>query len=205
MGDDFTNHQVFANDDDRPSLIQVIRSHFEQSGYAPSAESEFGRSVAVGPATDWIPILDSAGTEWEDNEAFTDLSVELSRVWPVVDIATSDSAAISLALYSDGKLVDQFRNLDPPFYAFPSEEKALKYRGDTQTWIQLVANSLHAGELRTAWPQGLGSWADQILDQTAELLGWHPHLCQVKYDEHYKSERHVLTGIEEFHFTPKNM
>jgi len=234
MGDDFRNHQVSTTAEDRSSVIQVIRTYLAGAWYVPSDECEFGRSIAVGPPTlhipflrwpgiNWIPFLHSPGTNWiavldstgtidDDVDAFRSLTAELSRHWPTVDIEMSDSAALSLSLYNDGELLDEYRNLRPPFYLFSSEEEAARYRGKPDLWAKLFDDSNCADKLRASWRQGRGSWADAILSETAAILGWHPYLCQVgytidydgcpvRYQEHYKDDQKALSGIEELHFT----
>src|SRR4051794_22817076 len=99
MGFDISNRWVFAGDDGprcRAALIDRLHEYFEQSCHHQVAdEAEADRSLVIGPAGRWIFIGDSAGsTEWADPEGFQALSLHLSVLAPVIEMAVSDSAVI---------------------------------------------------------------------------------------------------------------
>ena len=104
MGDDFTNHQAFTEENlkQRPvQLLSHVQTYMAERGYVEVAEREAAdRSIALGPPGCWICIYDSAGNGDDANlKEFEDLALHLSRVVPVVDIHMSDSAALQMLLY----------------------------------------------------------------------------------------------------------
>lgn len=189
MGDDFSNHQVFAGLEDAPSradLIERLRQFMRQQGLVEVAQEEQAeRSLVVGPAERWIFIGDSAGsTEWADPEAFGDLSRALSLLAPVVDIKMSDSAAVHFYLYRNGALVDKFGNAAFPFYRFATTEEAMAYRGVPEQWTDLLVDGGSLDALRAAWVQ---DWnASTALFKTGNILGWNPTLQNLGYTFDYE-------------------
>ncbi|MCE9556114.1 MAG: hypothetical protein K8T91_22425 [Planctomycetes bacterium] len=156
-----------------------------------------------------MTVLDSAGTEWEEMAGFTQLAEALSSKWPVVVVEMSDSAALTLSLHIDRKMVDRYQNLKPPFFAFHSDEEAQMVRGDPLVWSRMF--NAPSDNLRSIWRQGLDSRPHDILPNTGRLLGWHPLLCQVGYtvdydgcpvdfDEHYSDLLDQLSDVERLHF-----
>lgn len=187
MGIDFSSHQCFAGDvqqeEIRRNIIVHLKRMFEAAGFRETnSESESHRSFAIGPAQRWIHIGDTAGTtETADPDAFCHVSTELSHLVPVADIQMSDSAAVHLLLYKDGKLVDKFGNADFPFFKFKTPSEAADWFGMPQKWGDYLVLGASMQELRDAWVQ---DWnADGILAESSRLLGWHPDLVFVGYTQ----------------------
>ena len=101
MGDDFTNHQVFAGDASlssfRQRLVFELKKSLLRCGFTETSdENETDRSIAIGPTGRWICIYDSYDNgDDADPLQFEQLSLQLSRFAPVVDIHMDDSTTLS--------------------------------------------------------------------------------------------------------------
>jgi hypothetical protein len=215
MGDDFSSHQLFAGTSNanqcRSKLIAALRHYFEANGFQEIAdEDQATRSIVIGPAGRWIFIGDSAATNG-DQEAFTSLSLAISAIAPVVDTVMSDDATLHFYLYRRGHLQDKFGNGAFPFFKFATEEDAAAFRGNPESWADLLTSSDDVQTLRAAWVQ---DWqAVEILGTTGRLLGWKDELLRVGYtndmdgvplrfDEYLEGSGVDLTRFEVFHFAP---
>jgi hypothetical protein len=78
------------------------------TGYSEvESEIEATRSFVIGSPARWIFIGDTTGsTEDSDPTAFTNPSLALSRVSPIIDVLMRDSSVVHLLLYNDGVLKD---------------------------------------------------------------------------------------------------
>jgi hypothetical protein len=185
IGDDFSQHQVYAAagdpDEARRRLLLHLRRVLHQAGCDEvAAEADADRSFVVGPAARWVQIGDSAGsTETADPQVFADLAAALSTLAPVIDVDMSDSAAVHFYLYRDARRVDQFGNAAFPFYAFTNPNDAAFYRGCPDLWADLLVRPDDVERLRDAWVQMWG--ASEILATTGDLFGWDPRLSWCGY------------------------
>lgn len=215
LGADFSSHRVFAGSGDaiglRSAVIAEIRRFLQQNGYKEIAsEDKADRSLVIGPAGRWIFVGDSAGSmDRYDLQGFDALSLALSTLAPVVDTKMSDDAAVHFYLYRNGQLEDRFGNAAFPFYQFSCEEESAPFRGKPEVWTDLLADPVQVPLLRAAWVQ---EWrADEILANTAQLLGWDLQLLWVgythdaegipmKYDEFLRYGEIDLSAFTEYHF-----
>jgi hypothetical protein len=211
MGDDFNNRQVFADRGDpvrvRADLIALMKRSLLEQGYDVAAtEKDADRSIVVGPAERWIWLGDSAGsTETLDGKAFRSLSLALSAFKPVVDVSMSDSVAVWFTLYLGGGIVDSFGT---PLLSFSDDKEANYWAGRPEFWRELLIASEQVDVLRFVWVQQ--SNGRDILDATADLFGWNPHLVwfgytldtdqePMRWDELRAAET-PISAFEEFHF-----
>jgi hypothetical protein len=215
MGADFSNHWFFVGSADtigaRHAAVDHLRISMKQAGYLEvERECDAERSLVVGPGERWIFIGDSAGsTEFADPEGFETLSLDLSKIGPVIDVHMSDSAAVHFYLYREGREVDKFGNAAFPFYRFASEADAAPYRGKPELWQDLLVFPETVVDLRSSWVQ---EWqASKTLATTADLFGWNTELLWVgysfddegvfrKYDEFLRYSKVELSAFSEYHF-----
>lgn len=192
MGNDFSNRQCYVDQNDPSQLHAQIRrailTTLIDCGYTTvDTEQHATRSFVIGPAGRWIFIGDTAGSAKDaDPDAFAALSVELSKVCPLVEVHMSDSAAVHLHLYNAGSLIDKYGNLAFPYFAFKTEEVAAEFKGKPKLWAEVLRSTDLKDKLLEIWVQDWGdsspmSDGDSILSDTAELLGWDPELCALGY------------------------
>jgi hypothetical protein len=201
MGDDFSNRQCYVGDQPvdriRLHIIETIVNELKSTGYSEvELETEATRSLVIGPPARWIFIGDTTGsTEDSDPTAFTDLSLALSRVTPIIDVLMSDSSVVHLLLYNNGVLIDKYGNGTFPWNSFKTRVEAAQFKGNSELWAEYLVSPYSTDDLREVWYQVVGNspgiWredrsATSILADTANILGWDPDLCFIGYT--YDSE-----------------
>lgn len=213
MGDDYSNHQMFAGGQDpdefRQSFIRHLKECLSLSGFEERIAQEATRAIAVGPSEKWLCVYDSSGNGDDANPAqFTALSLQLSRFAPVVDIHMDDSCAVHFHLYENGQESDRFGNIKNVINRWDSEEERLSFRGKTDLWRRFLCDQDSEKTLRRTWDE---ECATTILSQTAQLLGWNETLCEsgftidydgipVLYYDHFSNEFDAANAFNEWYF-----
>lgn len=210
MGDDFTNHQVFAGETNqlefRKQLIVALKNCLPGNSFTEVSMDEAERIIAVGPTGRWICIYDSYGNGDDAHPLlFQQLSTQLSQFAPVVDIHMDDSAAVHFYLYNNGARCDQFGNAKSVGRRWKDKDEEQHFKGKPELWAGFVEDTT---ALKTAWEQ---KEATKILSDMAQILGWEHLLCSVGftidydgvpvyYKEHLEDEHINLSAFDELYF-----
>jgi hypothetical protein len=188
MGSDYYNFQIFAGQENattvRKRLIAALGFRPERQvdlnlvRLKETDDVEFSpnipAAVSVGPPGPWIALYDSWFGPHDDS-----LSLYLSTIAPIVVISMDDSAAVHFDLYRRGELIDQFANRSSVITRWESEEQKQRFRGRPELWGDLLLHSSDTSRLRLVWEEG--GYANDILDATIALFGWHPLLSSSGY------------------------
>jgi hypothetical protein len=223
MGLDFANYQVFAGNTNIKEFHKSLLSQFPElmvkNGFQSITQSEEAdRIIVVGPPGRWIWIYDSYAEGINPaNHYLKELAIALSGYGEVVTIAMYDSAIVHFFLYQKGDKIDQFVS-SPSFYFWYMKKwepqatyEESDFYGRPEKWSEFLLNSTKPNVLKTVWQQ---KRADEILQQTANVMGWHPVLCQggyiisndgyydFRYDEYFEfMEIEVtLSGTRTYYF-----
>ena len=202
MGVDFANYQVFAGNSGAEelhcNLVSQIPDLMAKNGFQTTIQGDgVDRTVVIGPPGRWIWIYDSYATGINPTKhEVGQLATELSVYGAVVNIAVYDSSMIHFFLYNKGRKVDQFVNA-PSFYIWymkkwqpQTKHKEDDFYGQPERWTEILTDSTTLEELRQAWQQKL---PNDILQQTAHLVGWDLGSCQGGYivsDDDYADFRY---------------
>jgi hypothetical protein len=189
MPNDFSNRQCYtggqAFDVARIRIEQAVIATLISAGFDQvTSETEATRSLVIGPADPWIFVGDTDGnTDSDDGDAaFSRLSIALSALFPVVSVEMIDSAIVHVLLFKDGSLVDKCGNGMFPWFQFKNDTEAAEFKGNPMLWTECLPPPNTAEDFRAAWTQNRSGNA--ILRDTANLLGWDPHLAFAGYTVH---------------------
>ena len=220
MGDDWSNHQVFAGDTQpkvvHAHLLDAITTILLQQGYEPCApveitqdnvENRAHRVVAIGAAGRWISIYDSASIWYGEKP---NLSSDLARVLSedteaVIGVSMSDSIVMYLNLFRDGVLADPYQT-DKFMAPWKNEAERLAHSGHSELWESLLPDGTGPAELKRAWNEGrqpgMGR-ADAVFAAVSRVFGWDPALAGQAYMTAWDGvPGHAYAGVDldEYHF-----
>ena len=202
MGDDFSNHQIFAGqhppDEFRNRLVAHLKTCLHDDGFVETFNPEAAtRTFAIGHAKKWICIYDSFGSgDTANPKEFVNLSKLLSQLAPVVDIHMDDSCAVHFRLYENGDEIDRYGNMRGVASHWESAAERLSFLGKTPLWLPFLDDQNDEVLLRETWDNHN---ATAILKRTAQLIGWNETFCfggftvdydgiPVFYREHFGEE-----------------
>jgi hypothetical protein len=196
-------------------LLQLPLILLDQ-GYQATTESEqVDRVLVVGPPSRWIWIYDSlAAGDAPSNVEVERLAKLLSTYSPVVDIFMYDSTQLHFILYQHDQRCDHFVSA-PAYYLamLQQQEPSTVYQeydfyGQPETWNMFLTRPMDRAALRKAWQQ---KGAEDILDTTADLVGWDAAIChggyminddgyEFRYDEHPNSRKTPFAMARTYYF-----
>jgi len=140
--------------------------------------------------------------EWGKNKVMEEFPLYLSADYPIIHINVSDSAAVRFTLYEKGQLVDQYANMDFPFFMFKSKDIANQYSGQVAYWERFLALPNSGKLLQETWayPATVGIQKTNnkkfhpLMTDTIKLFGWDKSLSEIGYT--YNEEGLPESGIE---------
>lgn len=213
MGDDFHSHHIRCSGLDRrafrAALIDHLISELQATGYVGCpADAAPTRSFAVGPAAEWVTLVDSSENEGEppDLEPFRALSPRLASLSPVIDVEISDTAIIYLTLFEPAQSPDRFANGRFPYYTFSSPTEAAPFRGTFNRWAQYAVRPDALAQVldQTASVREILSATSVAFNISEELLGAAYFIgyegLSVHYSEHLVGSDVLLTDFADLHF-----
>jgi hypothetical protein len=220
MGRDFAHHQLFCDTTDvlafHRDLLRQLPLILRDQGYRSATEREqTDRVLVVGPPGRWIWIYDSVATgDAPGNDEVEHLAKLFSTFSPVVDIFMYDSMQLHFFLYQDGQRCDQFVSA-PAYYLamLQRQEPSTAYQeqdfyGQPETWGLFLTQPMDSAALRKVWQQ---KGAEDILDKTADLVGWDSAIChggytinddgyEFRYDEHPNCTKTSFATARTYYF-----
>jgi hypothetical protein len=182
MNDDFAHMQVFLGDGapaaPHRQLLDELPKLLHSMGWASCSLDQATRRLRVAAADRWTVVTDdrlapfadgtSAASDFE--EVVSELALPLSRRWPVVALRLAGGRALTLLLFRDGALVDRYANRPRAEERWSDDAARQAHAGSPEAWADLLGTRRNASRLERIW--GVSAAAEQVLPQTAEIVGW---------------------------------
>ncbi len=182
MIEDFAHMQVFLGDGAPSAPHAKLTSELPRTlavlGWESSSLDRASRRLEVGLAERWTGIRDERLAPFVQADTFigdfeevvSELALPLSVRWPVAALRLAGGEALAMLLFRDGAIVDRYANRPSADLRWEDDELRRAHAGSPEAWAGLLGSRRNVSRLERVW--GISTAAEQVLPQTAEIVGW---------------------------------